>query len=128
LSGVEVGWGTAEFAYRSPPPVHAFPGQLYNLSPAGYPILVRYDIAKAKRTLTHDALAKREQTLWRYRELLPYSHTTNSPVSLGESLTPLIRAINLETKLGGGPIYVKDEGRCLKRANEPFLTIIVSRR
>src|SRR5215831_412167 len=41
------------------------------LSTAGRPLLVRYDLDGARRAFPREALARRRQTLWRYRELLP---------------------------------------------------------
>ena len=38
---------------------------VYNLSRAGKPLLVRYDLAAISKTLTKDALAARAPDLWR---------------------------------------------------------------
>ena len=84
--------------------------QIHNLSKAGKPLLVRYDLAGVKKALTKDALAQRPADLWRYREMLPVRKVTDI-VSLGEVTTPLIRLPKLSKKLGGGEIIVKDEGR-----------------
>ena len=84
--------------------------QIHNLSKAGKPLLVRYDLAGVKKALTKDALAQRPGDLWRYRELLPVRKVTDI-VSLGEVTTPLIRLPKLSKKIGGGEIIVKDEGR-----------------
>ncbi len=81
-------------------------GKLHNLSPAGKPLLVRYDLEGVKASLDRDRLARRPHDLWRYRELLPMRQL-DSVVSLGEELTPLVRL----QRLGGGDLYVKDEGR-----------------
>jgi threonine synthase len=86
------------------------PGRVYNLSRAGKPLLVRYDLAAISKTLTKDALAARAPDLWRYLELLPIRDAADA-VSLGEMMTPLIRASRIEARLGGGEILVKDEGR-----------------
>ena len=51
------------------------------------PILVRYDLDAIGRSLTKETLRSRRETLWRYRELLPYFDDTDV-VSLGESLAP----------------------------------------
>ncbi len=64
--------------------------QIHNLSKAGKPLLVRYDLAGVKKALTKDALAQRPADLWRYREMLPVRKCTDI-VSLGEVMTPLIR-------------------------------------
>src|SRR5262245_65975345 len=90
--------------------------QIHNLSKAGKPLLVRYDLAGVKKALTKEALAQRPPDIWRYRELLPVRKVTDI-VSLGEALTPLIRLPNLTKRLGGGEIIVKDEGR-LPRSEE----------
>src|SRR5438128_9715917 len=84
--------------------------QIHNLSKAGKPLLVRYDLAGVKKALTKDALAGRPADMWRYRELLPVRKVSDI-VSLGEAVTPLVRLPNLATKLDGGEIIVKDEGR-----------------
>ena len=83
---------------------------VHNLSRAGKPLLVRYDLVGVKRALTKDALAARPPDLWRYREMLPVRHTEDI-VSLGEAMTPLVPLPALAKKLRGGEILVKDEGR-----------------
>ncbi|QQS11419.1 MAG: threonine synthase [Rhodospirillales bacterium] len=85
-------------------------GVLHNLSPAGYPIVVRYDLAGVKAAVTKDALRDRPQDMWRFRELLPVRRSENV-VTLGEVWTPLVPLPALARKLGGGEILVKDEGR-----------------
>ena len=85
-------------------------GPGHNLSQAGKPLLVRYDLAGVKKALTKDALAHRPPDFWRYRELLPVRRAADI-VSLGEAMTPLLPLPKLATGLGGGEIIVKDEGR-----------------
>src|SRR6266446_4861917 len=80
---------------------------LQNLSKAGRPLLVRYDLDGVRRAFPREAIAARPQTLWRYRELLPVRRPENV-VSLGEVVTPLIPLPRLA---GSGGILVKDEGR-----------------
>jgi threonine synthase len=85
--------------------------RLHNLSPQGYPILVRYDLAGVKAALTKEKIAARAPNWWRYRELLPVRKTENV-VSLGEVMTPLLDLPRLARKQGvTGQIIVKDEGR-----------------
>jgi threonine synthase len=84
--------------------------QVHNLSKAGKPLLVRYDLPAVRKALTKDALAQRPADLWRYRELLPVRKTKDI-VSLGEAMTPLLPLPRLARQLGGGEILVKDEGR-----------------
>jgi threonine synthase len=82
--------------------------EIHNLSAAGKPLLVRYDLAGVKNALSKDELAERPPDLWRYRELLPVRRTEDI-VSLGETMTPLVPLPRLAAK--GGGLLVKDEGR-----------------
>jgi threonine synthase len=79
-----------------------------NLCRDGKPLLVRYDLAAAARTLTVQALRDREPSLWRYAELLPLRDQANR-VSLGETMTPLL-ALPRTGARHGLDLYVKDEG------------------
>ena len=63
--------------------------QVHNLSRAGKPLLVRYDLEGIRKALSKETLAKRAPDLWRYRELLPVRKTENI-VSLGETMTPIV--------------------------------------
>jgi threonine synthase len=83
---------------------------LHNLSRAGKPLLVRYDLAGVRRALSKEALARRAPDLWRYRELLPVRRVEDI-VSLGEAVTPLVTLPRLAARLGAAEILVKDEGR-----------------
>ena len=84
--------------------------QVHNLSRAGKPLLVRYDLAGVCKALSKETLAARPPDLWRYRELLPVRKAENI-ISLGETMTPIVRMPRLSAKFGGGEILVKDEGR-----------------
>jgi len=84
--------------------------EVHNLSRAGKPLLVRYDLDGVRKALTKEALSRRPPDLWRYRELLPVRRARDI-VSLGEAITPLVRLQKLAAKLGGREIIVKDEGR-----------------
>ena len=79
-------------------------GQVHNLSRAGKPLLVRYDFERARQTLTRHDIARRERTMWKWRELLPLPDGAE-PVSLGEPETPIVRLPGL-----GPNVLVKDEG------------------
>jgi threonine synthase len=81
-------------------------GQVHNLSRAGKPLLVRYDLEAAARTLTRDSIAAREPGMWKWHELLPLPDGAE-PVSLGEGETPIVPL----TRTGGANLLVKDEGR-----------------
>ncbi len=89
---------------------HYAADQVHNLSAAGKPLLVRYDLDAVGKALNKDALAGRPADLWRYRELLPVRRT-HDIVSLGEAMTPLVALPKLAASLGAGELLVKDEGR-----------------
>ena len=82
---------------------------LHNLCRAcGKPLLVRYDLARAAQALERAALAAREPSLWRYRELLPVVHAAHV-TTLGEGWTPLLHVPNLGRRLGLEQLFIKDE-------------------
>src|SRR5262249_23296403 len=84
--------------------------KVHGLSRAGKPLLVRYDLERLRQAVRREDLAERADDFWRYREFLPVRRQENV-VSLGETVTPLLRAPRLERRLGGGEILIKDEGR-----------------
>jgi threonine synthase len=85
--------------------------RLLNLCRAcGKPLLVRYDLDRAKLTLTKESLASRRPDLWRYREVLPVDDDDHI-VALGEGWTPLLRASRLERRVGVHELYIKDESQ-----------------
>ena len=69
------------------------------------PLLAIVDLAAASRTLTREALATREKSLWRHREVLPLAGDVE-PVSLGEGGTPLLRAKKFADNID---LWIKDE-------------------
>ena len=84
--------------------------QLINLCPeCGKPLLARYDLEAAAKTLTKDALRGRESSLWRYEEVLPVQNDW-AMLRLGEGWTPLHHAESLGEEIGCPSTYVKDEG------------------
>jgi threonine synthase len=83
-------------------------GRVHNLSRAGKPLLVRYDLQAASRTLTREDLARRTPGMWKWRELLPHD---GEPVSLGEIETPIIPLSAIGTRAGARNLLVKEEGR-----------------
>jgi threonine synthase len=83
--------------------------RLHNLcTECGKPLLVRYDLEAAARTLTRESLKGRRADLWRYAEVLPVERAENI-VSLGEGWTPLLTAERLGASLGLRHLYIKDE-------------------
>ena len=84
--------------------------RLWNLCPkCGKPLLSRYDLEAARAAVGRDALAGREPTMWRYRELLPV-RDLRFKLCLGEGFTPLFHARRLGAETGFETLYVKDEG------------------
>ena len=71
------------------------------------PLLARYDLTKARRTFTRDALPGRVASMWRYEEVMP----PGPAVTLGEGKTPLLHAPRLGGRLGLANLYIKDEGQ-----------------
>ncbi len=76
----------------------------------GKPLLVRYDLDRAKHSLTTESLGGRRPDLWRDREVLPVVADENI-VTLGEGWTPLLHAEALGRKLGLSQVYIKDESQ-----------------
>lgn len=74
------------------------------------PIWVRYDLDAVRSALTKKKLATRPQTLWRYRELLPY-FDEGEIVSLGERMSPLLRCERLGDSLGLSHLWIKEESQ-----------------
>jgi threonine synthase len=83
-------------------------GRVHNLSRAGKPLLVRYDLEAAGRTLTRESIAARKPGMWKWRELLPFG---GDPVSLGEPETPIVGLPKTAAREGASNLLVKDEGR-----------------
>jgi threonine synthase len=76
----------------------------------GRPLWVRYDLAAVRAAVTPAAIAGREPSLWRYRELLPLP-SDEEPVTLGEGMTPLLPCPRLGRALGLSRLLVKDESQ-----------------
>jgi len=86
---------------------HLDPAQEHHLCQCGAPLLVRYDLDRA-RAWTRDSLSGRPANMWRYRELMPL-FDGEEPLTLGEGWTPLIHASRLGRDLGLERLLVKDE-------------------
>ena len=82
-------------------------GEIHNLSRAGKPLLVRYDLDRVRQSLTRDNISKREKTMWKWRELLPLPEGVE-PVSLGEPETPILKL----TCTGGPNLLSRMKGGC----------------
>ncbi|MFM8910367.1 MAG: pyridoxal-phosphate dependent enzyme, partial [Gemmatimonadota bacterium] len=69
----------------------------------GQPLLARIDGAPTRASVGTEA------SLWRYRAAMPLLDG-ESPVSLGEGMTPLIELPHLAHEVGVRRLWVKDEG------------------
>ena len=91
-------------------------GKIYEATPnltncqCGGILDIIYDYDYIKTVLTKEKLAaRRDNSMWRYRELLPVEEDTpNTPLRVGWS--PLYEADILAKQLGIKKLYVKDDG------------------
>src|ERR1700754_999517 len=79
------------------------------LSKEGVPLIARYDVERAGRTMTKEAVASRPPTLWRYREMLPV-RDADHVITLGEGMTPLVPLPRYGARVGLPRLLMKDEG------------------
>jgi threonine synthase len=84
-------------------------GLVHNLCECGGPLLVRYDLDRARTEWTRESLDDASGDMWRYAPMLPVRDRKHI-VSMGEGWTPLIRARRLGARIGAGELWVKDEG------------------
>lgn len=82
--------------------------RLYNLCECGKPLMVAYDLERASTMLTKESFSWRTPSLWRYEEVLPVQRPENR-LTLGEGMTPLIKAERLGHSLGMKNLLIKDE-------------------
>jgi len=68
------------------------------------PLDVHYDFP----SLTKNTFVNREQTYWRYFELLPITDKSNI-VSINAGMTPLVKAEKLGKKIGLNNLYIKND-------------------
>jgi len=71
------------------------------------PLEVAYDYDKIRKSMTKAALAKRPQTMWRFRELLPVADEPTVGIRVG--YTPLVKADRLAKWLGVREAWVKND-------------------
>jgi threonine synthase len=73
------------------------------------PLLAHYDLESIKGTFTPDAVRKRPiRSMWRFHDVLPVDDPRDA-VSLGEGLTPLLRAIPRGPFEAFQNLFIKDE-------------------
>ena len=80
-----------------------------NLCPCGGPLLVRYDLNRARTEWNRDSLLTARRSIWRYTPVLPVRQL-ESIISLGEGFTPLIHARRTSKQIGLLQLLIKDEG------------------
>jgi threonine synthase len=71
------------------------------------PLEVAYDYDKIKKSMKKAALARRPQTMWRFRELLPVANEPTVGTRVG--YTPLMKADRLAKWLGVREAWVKND-------------------
>ncbi|MFH1185879.1 MAG: threonine synthase [Chloroflexota bacterium] len=74
----------------------------------GAPLLARYDLETAGRTLTLGEAGRRPRGIWRWAELLPVLDEKHR-MTLGEGNSPLVPAPRLGGPIGVPHISIKDE-------------------
>ena len=84
--------------------------RLTGLSPAGKPLLARYDLDGLRGHFTREAVSNRRADLWRYAEVLPVRDAA-ARITLGEGWTPLIDAPRMAARLGVARVWIKEEGQ-----------------
>src|SRR5207249_8360761 len=72
------------------------------------PLDVLYDYEAIRRVRTRERIGSGPPSIWRYRDLLPLED--GAPVvTLGEGLTPLVKADRLGAELGLRNLYLKND-------------------
>ena len=84
------------------------PDQVQHLCSCGGPLLVRYDLAAIRDAWSRAQVREGPNNMWRYAPVLPAA--SESIITLGEGMTPLLRAPRLGARLGAGDLWIKDEG------------------
>ncbi|MGM0920653.1 MAG: threonine synthase [Bacillota bacterium] len=82
---------------------------IQQLCACGSPLLVNYHLDQIKSVLTKEEVSHRENSLWKYHELLPVESPDNI-VSMGEGMTPLLKMDRIGSELGIQHLLMKDEG------------------
>src|SRR5260370_23971017 len=83
--------------------------ELHTVCPdCGKVLFARYDLSAA-RSVTPRELVSRPASMWRYHELMPVRQQANI-VTLGEGMTPLLRAQRLGRRYGFEWLFIKEEG------------------
>jgi threonine synthase len=83
--------------------------EVQGVSEVGAPLLARYDLDRARASVTREKIATRPQDLWRYHEVLPVRDPANV-TTLGEGMTPLLGLPTYGASIGVPGLLMKDEG------------------
>ena len=75
----------------------------------GGALLFQYDLAQVAENVSKNVLAKREDTFWKFWELLPLLSSENM-VSFGEPYTPVLQ-LSSDSSTTSKNVYLKDDGR-----------------
>lgn len=84
-------------------------GQCPGQCSCGGTVVARYDLGLVRESWNRDWIPNGPPTQWRYAPLLPVARP-GAIVSLGEGLTPLLRAARLGARYGFSELWIKDEG------------------
>ena len=74
------------------------------------PLEAAYKYDEIKESISREIIEKRDQNIWRYKELLPIDKDPTIGLEVG--YTPLIRARNFGKALGVSEIYIKNDAVC----------------
>jgi threonine synthase len=85
------------------------PNLALNLCDCGGPLLASYDLPHIRARWNKSDLNGSINSMWRYSPVLPCD--LDQAVRLQEGWTPLVRATNLQQRLGAVNLWLKDEGR-----------------
>ena len=72
------------------------------------PLDAVYDQAVMRKLVKRERIEDGPKSMWRYRDLLPVEDSVNV-VTLGEGLTPLVKADRLGAELGLRNLYLKND-------------------
>lgn len=84
-------------------------GQAQTVCRCGGPLLARYDLELARRSWNREWIRTGPESIWRWAPVLPVRKPP-SIISLGEGMTPLIRAARIGARMGAEQLWIKDEG------------------
>lgn len=86
----------------------AYPNQPLNFCTEDFgPLEVDYDYDAIKKVLSRDLLERRQNNMWRFRELLPIDGDVTVGFQVGG--TPLLRADRLAKELGVKHLWIKND-------------------